>query len=185
MNSFSGAGLHCLRQQSLLQPLGTGLPIYICSDSQGALKALLGCKFYSFLVLECRTTIQQIPTLVWVPEHDGMPRNEIADSLARDSSTTSFYGPETRVIVSSSKKAKLFLALSRRNVGCFVGVLTTHCTLKEHLHTMRILNFLLCEKRASKIKNNFVGMHNWSSGGLGASLKVKFKKGLRANVDVF
>src|ERR1700744_1019121 len=64
------------------------LPIYICSDSQSALKALNSYKISSAQVLECRDQVQllahQAPvTLVWVPGHNDIHGNEMADKLAK------------------------------------------------------------------------------------------------------
>ena len=62
--------------------------IYIYSDSQAALKALLGCRDKSGLVKDCRSTLQDLAqrnrlTLMWVPGQIGVQGNERADKLDR------------------------------------------------------------------------------------------------------
>ena len=66
-----------------------GHPIHIYTDSQGALKTLKGHKFTTMLALECRDKLQQLAssnpvTVSWVPGHQGIEGNEIADRLARE-----------------------------------------------------------------------------------------------------
>lgn len=81
--------------------------IYICSDSQAALKALDNIRVDSKLVFECRQTLDMLAKrncvkLVWVPGHQGILGNEEADSLAREGSDREFYGPEPALGLSRS-----------------------------------------------------------------------------------
>ncbi len=76
--------------------------IYICSDSQAALKALASQRVYSKLVLECLSALKILGndntvTLVWVPGHTGILGNEIADTLARKAANTLYEGIEPAV----------------------------------------------------------------------------------------
>ena len=72
--------------------------VFICSDSQAALKALHSYKFESKLVLECWHLLQDMSgsntfTLVWVPGHSDIAGNEHADSLARFGSDSNVVAP--------------------------------------------------------------------------------------------
>jgi hypothetical protein len=64
-----------------------------------ALKALSGPKVTSRLVAECQDALLAVAdlnefTLIWVPEHHGIPDNEQAYKLARQASTVPLLGPE-------------------------------------------------------------------------------------------
>ena len=80
-----------------------GAKIYIMSDSQAALKALSCPTIESKLVWDCITALRQLEnnkvTLMWVPGHEGIMGNEIADSLAREGGQCVFYGPEPFCVV--------------------------------------------------------------------------------------
>jgi hypothetical protein len=73
--------------------------ILIFSDSQVALKTLSGPKVISRLVEECQEALSTLAALnegilVWVPGHHGIPRNEMADRLARQATAMPLLGPQ-------------------------------------------------------------------------------------------
>lgn len=79
--------------------------IYICSDSQAALRALLSPRISSKLIAECRDKLNKLcssnsVTLLWVPGHSDIEGNERADELARNGSEHPFVGPPPAVGVS-------------------------------------------------------------------------------------
>jgi hypothetical protein len=79
------------------------------SDSQAALKALQAPKTTSRFVQQCQQALNDISAryvvgLFWVPGHDGVRVNEIADRLARSGSGHRFIGSEP------------FLGVSRQNI---------------------------------------------------------------------
>jgi hypothetical protein len=81
----------------------------LVSDIQAALKALQAAKSTSPLVQQCQQALNDISArhvvgLFWVPGHDGVTVNEIADRLARSGSGHRFIGSE------------LFLGASRQNI---------------------------------------------------------------------
>ena len=80
--------------------------ICICSDSQPALKALVGCRDKSGIVKDSGTTLQDVAqrnrlTLMWVLGHMGVQGNKRSDKIARMRSATPLKGPEPAVSIAS------------------------------------------------------------------------------------
>ncbi|KAJ8912276.1 hypothetical protein NQ315_016774 [Exocentrus adspersus] len=105
--------------------------IFICSDSQAALRAISSPRTRSKLVQECGDALESLARqkevgLVWVPEHMGIPGNERADQLARLGSGKPPQGPEPILGISRgsingalSRWAYRRLGMSwRMNTGC-------------------------------------------------------------------
>lgn len=81
--------------------------VYICSDSESMIKALLSPAVTSTLVKECKDYINELGlrnqiALVWVPGHSGVEGNERADEMARVGSSTLAYGPDPQIPIPQS-----------------------------------------------------------------------------------
>ena len=73
--------------------------VYIASDSQAAIKALMSNQVTSKQILDYLNNLKTLAwicnlTLIWVPGHEEIDGNEKADELARKGSETRFIGPE-------------------------------------------------------------------------------------------
>lgn len=95
--------------------------IYIISDSQSALQALESFMITSALVLECLTILKELAkrnrvTLMWVPGHEGIEGNEMADELAKKGADGSLIGPEPFCGYSLSHFKTLFTQWERRKM---------------------------------------------------------------------
>ena len=79
--------------------IGTTSIINLFSDSQASLLALTGTSISSRLVLDIADQLNTLGTshkveLRWVPGHEGVYGNELADELAREGSSSTPIGPE-------------------------------------------------------------------------------------------
>ncbi|KAJ8912773.1 hypothetical protein NQ315_002530 [Exocentrus adspersus] len=105
--------------------------IFICSDSQAALRAISSPRTRSMFVQECGDALESLARqkevgLVWVPGHMGIPGNERAYQLARLGSVEPPQGPEPILGISRgsingalSRWAYRRLGMSwRMNTGC-------------------------------------------------------------------
>ena len=136
--------------------IGTTSIINLFSDSQASLLALTSTSISSRLVLDIADQLNTLGTshkveLRWVPGHEGVYGNELADELAREGSSSTPIGPEP------------FLPLSE-------GIINTH--IKDYLFNLHIkkykqvalsdkgktpLTFFLNKYRYKKI--NITGTH--------------------------
>jgi ribonuclease HI len=93
--------------QAMVSPEENGKRIFICSDSEASIKALMSPTTTSKLVKECKEALNlrglsnQIK-LIWVPGHSNVEGNERADELARLGSTSKECGPEPFVPIPQS-----------------------------------------------------------------------------------
>ena len=76
--------------------------IYICSDSQAALRAAIATRTRCALVQECTDTLRTLARtkdvrLMWVPSHSGIAGNEKADRLAKYGAQKDCIGPEPQI----------------------------------------------------------------------------------------
>ena len=85
--------------EMLIERQTTDKKIFICSDSESAIRALSSHKLSAKSVLRGREALETLSennevSLIWVPGHSDVPGNEKADELARIGSSTKFIGPE-------------------------------------------------------------------------------------------
>ncbi|XP_029171134.1 uncharacterized protein LOC114940578 [Nylanderia fulva] len=98
---FMAEMLAILRCAELNLTKGTNCrKIYICTDSRAALLALAGATTESCLVWDCMLALEELcgtnkVTLVWVPGHQGISGNKIADSVAREGASKA---PDSREV---------------------------------------------------------------------------------------
>lgn len=74
-------------------------PVWICSDSIAAIRALKQAKISSMLVKECTSLLEELAAhrnlnLIWVPAHSSIRGNETADILAKRGASSPEEGPE-------------------------------------------------------------------------------------------
>ena len=86
--------------------------ICIYSDSIGALNALKSPKINSELVLECVRLLEQLThsckvSLIWLPAHNGIYGNEVADRIAKYAATEIPLGPEPLIAIEQPLIRKL------------------------------------------------------------------------------
>jgi hypothetical protein len=94
--------------------------IYILSDSQVAIKALDSYQINSKLVWDCHQSLAQMAEhnrvqLIWVPGHEGIEGNEIADQLAKLGSECPFIGPEPACSISAGIAKKVVREWANRD----------------------------------------------------------------------
>ncbi|KAJ8918345.1 hypothetical protein NQ315_008038 [Exocentrus adspersus] len=128
--------------------------IFICPDSQAALRGISSPRTRSMLVQECGDALvslarQKEVGLVWVPGHMGIPGNKRADQLTRLGSGGPPQGPEPILGISRGNgpdmsKTVWLLNPSRKALNQMVGIQTGHCRLRRHLHLMGIEERPLC-----------------------------------------
>jgi len=87
-------GCHAIKESNITNEI-----VFICSDSQAALKALSSVEMKSALTLECWELLNNLASdnridLLWVPAHSNIDGNEKADELAKKGALSKFIGPE-------------------------------------------------------------------------------------------
>lgn len=86
--------------------------IYICSDSQSAIKAVSSTLVKSKMVYECKRSLNELGSrnklsLIWVPGHESISGNEKADELARLGAENRFIGSEPKFGISMTTRKHL------------------------------------------------------------------------------
>ncbi|KAJ8918331.1 hypothetical protein NQ315_008024, partial [Exocentrus adspersus] len=120
--------------------------IFICSDSQAALRAISSPRTRSELVQECRDALE---SLVRQKEGSepilGISRGSINGALSRWPyrrlgmswrTNTGYRQAHNFLDVPDRSKTVWLLSLGRRAINQMVGIVTGHCRLRRHLHLM-------------------------------------------------
>jgi len=116
--------------------------IFICSDSQAALKALSSVKFTSALTLQTWDALNSLATshkvaLIWVPSHSNIVGNEKADTLAKIGANTNPIGPEPILKIPHSIKQQKIMKLRETK---FVKHWNNISTCRQAKNCIRINN---------------------------------------------
>ena len=85
--------------------------INLFSDSQAASKALHSCVDNSKTIMECRRSLNEMAkhykiTLLWVPGHQDIEGNCVADELARKGTTIEILQEKDRIAMPLATKMK-------------------------------------------------------------------------------
>ena len=78
--------------------------IVVLMDNQAAIKLLIKCTVTSITVLNCSRNLnlvgkQNHVSNAWIPGHEGVHANEVADYLAKSGSKSKMHGPEPFITV--------------------------------------------------------------------------------------
>jgi len=119
--------------------------IAICSDSQAALKALQSAKTRSSLVAETKSALSKLSTfssVLWVPGHNNVPGNEIADKLAKQAAALEFVGTVFGISSNTAQNTmSSWASLAHRNLWqSTTGCRQAKCSFKamiNDLHNLR------------------------------------------------
>ena len=73
--------------------------IVVLVDSQAAIKAIIKCTVTSITVLNCIRNLNQLVkqnhvSIAWIPGHEGVHGNEVADYVVKSGSKLKIHGPE-------------------------------------------------------------------------------------------